>query len=279
MQRTEGIQRTMADVIAERKTQKLPGAGLHRGLRCARARRSAEFDVDITDSLTSSRRKPRYPSRNTLKVVDLSRDPRQYDRHEGPALPDDPKVNFADVRPEVANRTTSLQFPSCCPPRPGCGFRPDCWEDRKRPSSCLSTTGSIVRLGTAENHTIIRGDGGLLNMPKSGGYRQGPVHPRRSWPPGNEVEQVGCTADGLIINPADYYTFMGQGSLMNDLEQNRSPSYGPGWLTRAPRLSATSGRAQLFDAGRSVMRFANAATRDIRGAWHRADGRDLTNGS
>ena len=34
-----------------------------------------EYDVTITDSLTSSRRKPRYPARNMLKVTDLSKEP------------------------------------------------------------------------------------------------------------------------------------------------------------------------------------------------------------
>lgn len=256
MQRTEGIQRTMADVMAERGTQKLPGRVFTEACAAHGLDASVEFDVTITDSLTSSRRKPRYPSRNMLKVVDLSRDPRRYYWHEGPALPDDPNVNFADVRPEVANRTYKSPVPELLPTTAWLRVPPGLWEDPETFESFINYR-LIVRLGTAENHTIIRGDGGLLNMPELGRMTAKGPFISTILAACNEVEQVGCTADGLIINPADYYTFMSQGGLMNDLEQNgvfivRTRLVDPGTAI----VGDFGHGAQLFDAGRSVMRFA-----------------------
>jgi hypothetical protein len=71
------------------------------------------------------------------------------------------------------------------------------------------------------------------------------------------VEQAGCTADGLIINPADYYRFMGEGSLMDDVEANgvfivRTRLVDPGTAI----VGDFGHGAQLFDAGRSVIKFA-----------------------
>ena len=98
MQRTEGMKRTMAEVVAARKQELSPGrifveACADKGLDAC-----VEYDVTITDSLPSLRRKPRYPARNMLKIVDLSKDPRQYYWHENPPRPDDPKVNGAELR-------------------------------------------------------------------------------------------------------------------------------------------------------------------------------------
>ena len=73
----------------------------------------------------------------------------------------------------------------------------------------------------------------------------------------NEAEQMGGTADGLIINPVDYYTFMGHGRLMDDLEQHgvfivRTRLVDPGTAI----VGDFGHGALLFDAGRSVIRFA-----------------------
>ena len=68
---------------------------------------------------------------------------------------------------------------------------------------------------------------------------------------------MGCTADGLIINPADYYTLLGRGRLMEDLDENgvfivRTRLVDPGTAI----VGDFGHGAQLFDAGRSVIKFA-----------------------
>jgi hypothetical protein len=68
---------------------------------------------------------------------------------------------------------------------------------------------------------------------------------------------MGATADGMIINPEDYYLFMSNGRLMADLEENgvmivRTRLVAPGTAI----IGDFGHGAQLFDAGRTVMRFA-----------------------
>jgi len=92
----------MADVVAARKQEKLPGRVFAEACATHGSDAHVEYDVTITGSLTSSRRKPRHPARNMLKVVDLSRDPRQFYWYESPARPSDPAVTDSDQRREAA---------------------------------------------------------------------------------------------------------------------------------------------------------------------------------
>jgi hypothetical protein len=255
-QRTDDTKRTIADVVAQRKKEMSPGrmfveACVAKGLDAA-----VEYSVTITDSLTSSRRKPRYPARNMLKVIDLSKDPRQYYWHESPPVPGDPKVNESDLRREAANRFHKSPIPELYPTTAWVQVPPDLWEDAETFESFVNYR-LIVRLATAENNTILRGKGGLLNMP--GIARMTSKRPFGSTilAACNEVEQMGSTADGLIINPVDYYNYLGHGRLMDDVEQNgvfivRTRLIDPGTAI----VGDFGHGALLFDAGRSVIRFA-----------------------
>jgi hypothetical protein len=191
-----------------------------------------------------------------LKVVDLSRDPRRYYWHESPPPPGSPLVHEGDLRREAANRFHKALVPDLLPTTAWVQVPPDLWEDPETFESFVNYR-LIVRLATAENHTILRGESGLLNLP-------GIARLTSSGPFGstilaacNEVEQVGCTADGLIINPVDYYRFMESGRLMNDIEQNgvfivRTRLVDPGTAI----VGDFGHGALLFDAGRSLIRFA-----------------------
>jgi len=256
MQRTEVMKRTMAEVVAERKKEMSPGRMFAEACAAKGLDASVEYDVTITDSLTSSRRKPRYPARTMLKVVDLSRDPRQYYWHESPPLPGDPKVNEADLRREAANRFHKSPIPELYPTTAWVQVPPALWEDAETFESFINYR-LIVRLATAENRTIIRGKGGLLNIPGIARMTSKGPFSSTILAACNEVEQMGGTADGLIINPVDYYTFMGQSRLMDDVEQNgvfivRTRLVDPGTAIVGDFGHGTL----LFDAGRSVIRFA-----------------------
>jgi hypothetical protein len=215
-----------------------------------------EYDVTITDSLTSSRRKPRYPARNMLKVTDLSRSPRDYYWHESPPRPDDLPVLGADMRREAASRFHRSPIPELLTTTAWVQVPPGLWEDRETFQSFIDYR-LIVRLGTAENDTIIRGDGGLLGMPELGRMTDRGEYTSTILRACNEVEQMGGTADGLIINPVDFYKFMGEGTLMDDVERNgvfivRTRLVEPGTAI----VGDFGHGAQLFDAGRSVIKFA-----------------------
>ncbi len=261
MQRTEGVKRTMSEVVADQKKKLSPGrifvdAHAEKGLDAR-----VEYDVTITDSLPSLRRKPRYPARNMLKIVDLSKDPRQYYWHEHPPRPGDPEVNGAGMMREAASRFRRSPIPELYPTTAWVQVPPDLWYDPETFESFINYP-LIIRLATAENHTIIRGTGGLLNMPEIARRSSKGSFGSTILAACNEVEQMGGTADGLIINPVDYYTFMGHGRLMNDLELKgvfivRTRLVDPGTAI----VGDFGHGALLFDAGRSVIRFAEPPPR------------------
>jgi hypothetical protein len=256
MQQAESVKQTMAEVVAARKNQNLPGRSFAAACAALGLEACVEYDVTITESITSSRRKPRYPARAMFKVVDLSKDPRQFYWHESPAQPDDPLVDYAAVRPEVANRTHRSPVPELDTTTAWVQVPSGLWEDTETFESFINYR-LVTRLATAENHTIIRGPNGLLNTPGIGRITSPGRFAATILAACNEVEQVGCTADGLIINPADYYAFMSHGHLMDDLERNgvfvvRARLVDPGRVI----VGDFGQGAQLFDAGRSVIRFA-----------------------
>lgn len=247
------MQTTMTEVMAEPRLS--PGRTFVNAVAAQGLQASVEFDMMITGALTSLRRKPRFPARNLLKVVDLSREPRRYYWHESPPMPGDAAVTGAEVRRELASRFHKSPIPELLPTTAWVQIPEGMWEDGDALSSFVDSR-LIPRLGTAENHTIISGEGGLLNYP--GVARMTDPGPFGSTilRACNEVEQMGSTADGLIINPEDYYKFMAHGSLMDDVERN-------GVLIVRTRLVAPGSAivgdfghgAQLFDSGRSVIRF------------------------
>lgn len=250
------VNKTMADVIAERRKQPSPGRTFLEAVVADGLEASVEFDVTITDSLTSSRRKPRYPVRNMLKVVDLSREPRRFYWHESAPLPDDPEIPGASMRREAASRFHQSPVPELLPTTAWVQVPPDLWEDADAFQSFIDYR-LIVRLGTAENVTIIRGEGGLLDIPGIARITSGGPFGSTILAACNEAEQMGGTADGLIINPADYYQLLAQGRLMDDIERNGVFIVRTRLVEQGTAIVGDFGHgAQLFDAGRSLIRFA-----------------------
>ncbi|GAB4586048.1 family 3 encapsulin nanocompartment shell protein [Nocardia sp. IFM 10818] len=256
MLKSDTIKPTLAQVVADRKREFSPGRMFVEA--CARdgLHAAVDYDVTITDSLTSSRRKSRYPARNMLRTIDLSRDPREFYWHETLPTPGDTPIAGAEVRRELASRFHKSPIPELLTTTAWVQVPDRLWEDPDTFEAFVNYR-LIVRLCTAENHTILCGPHGLLAM--AGGERMTSPGPYASTVlrACNEVEQMGGTADGLIINPADYYLALGAGRLMQDLEDNgvfivRTRLVDPGTA-----LVGDFGHgAQLFDAGRSVIRFA-----------------------
>jgi|GEM_PF-627320 len=256
MQQTDGTKPTMAEVVAQRQQEMSPGRMFVQACVASGLDARVDYDVTITDSLTSSRRKPRYPARNMLKVVNLAADPRQFYWHESPPRPGDPKVTGAESRREAASHFHKSPIPELYPTTAWVQVPPDLWQDPETFESFINYR-LIVRLATAENHTIISGAGGLLNIPGIGRLTSKGPFGSTILAACNEVEQMGGTADGLIINPFDYYTFLGHSRLMADVEQNgvfivRTRLVEPGTAI----VGDFGHGALLFDAGRSVIRFA-----------------------
>jgi hypothetical protein len=160
------------------------------------------------------------------------------------------------MRRELASRFHRSPIPELLPTTAWVQVPERLWEDAETFESFINYR-LIVRLGTAENHTIIRGEGGLLKIPGIARMSSSGPFTSTILAACNEVEQMGGTADGLIINPVDFYRFMGQGRLMADVEENgvfivRTRLVDPGTAI----VGDFGHGAQLFDAGRSLIRFA-----------------------
>ena len=268
MQRTDVVRPTMAEVVAEQKQKLSPGQIFVRACAEKGFEASVEYDVTITDGLPSLRRKPRYPARNMFKIINLSKDPRQYYWHEDPPRAGDPQVDGADLRREAASSFHKSPIPELHRTTAWVQVPPDLWEDPETFEQFINYR-LIVRLATAENHTIIRGPDGLLNAPQIERITAKEPFGSTILAACNGVEQMGGTADGIIINPIDYYTYMGHGRLMDDLEQHgvfivRTRLVDPGTAI----VGDFGHGALLFDAGRSVIRFAEPPPRTFAEPGH-----------
>ena len=121
----------------------------------------------------------------------------------------------------------------------------------------------LVRLCTAENQALARGPGGervrgLLETPGVTRLpaRESPIASLLA--ACDRVEQMGGSADGILMNPADYYRyFVGQGGLLRDLADMgvriaRARMVNPGTVI----VGDYTAGATIFDSGRSVIRVA-----------------------
>jgi hypothetical protein len=216
-----------------------------------------ELDYTVTASLGSTRRKPRRPARYLLKqVVYLSEQPRRAYWHESAAQPEDPAVLHGEERRELANHFHSSPIPELLPTTAWVQLPPGLAEDPVGLESFLNAR-LVMRLGTAENHTLLSGESGLLNMPQIG--RLSDIAPFDSGllAACDAVEQMGCTADGVVMNPVDYYRYLETGRLMQTLEDNGVFIVRTRLVPPGSALVGDFGHgAQLFDAGRTSICFA-----------------------
>jgi hypothetical protein len=191
-----------------------------------------------------------------LKVVDLSREPRTYYWHETPRSPDDPAIADGELRPELANRFHKSPIPELLTTTAWVQVPADLWQDPAAFESFINYR-LIVRLGTAENATILCGSDGLLNLPQIGRLAAEPPFESSILAACDRVEQQGCTADGLVLNPVDYYRYLETGRLMQTLEENGVFIVRTRLVEPGQALVGDFGHgAQLFDAGRSTIQFA-----------------------
>ena len=216
-----------------------------------------ELDHTITDTVGTFRRKPRRPTRYLFKnVVYLSEQQRETYWHESTAEPDEPAVLHGDQRRELANHFHATPIPPLLPTTAWVRIPPGLADDPAAFESFINAR-LVFRLGTAENHTLLCGEGGLLTLPQIGRLTDPGPFGSSILAACNEAEQIGCTVDGLVLNPLDYYRFLDTGRLMQTLEENgvfivRTRLVAPGLA-----LAGDFGHgAQLFDAGRSTIEFA-----------------------
>ena len=250
------IKRTLAEVVAERKTQMSPGRRFVEAYEKDGLNAAVDFDVTITDSVSSHRRKPRYPTRNMFKIVNLSTEDRRFYYHESTARPDEAEVPHGRERRELANHFHMSPVPELLTTKAWVQLPEGLWEDPVAFEAFINSR-LVLRLSTAENYTILCGETGLLGMPGIARMTSKAPFSSTILAACDEVEQMGCTADGLVLNPVDYYRYLENSRLIDTLEGNGVFIVRTRLVEPGTALVGDFGHgAELFDAGRSTMRFA-----------------------
>jgi hypothetical protein len=247
----------LTESITEATQRPSPGRRLFEAYQRDGLDARVDLDYTITDSVGTFRRKPRRPTRYLFKnVVYLSEQQRRAYWHESTAEPGDPAVLHGEQRRELANHFHASPIPELQTTTAWVAIPPGLFEDPAAFESFVNAR-LVFRLGTAENHTLLCAEGGLLTLPEidrmTGAGPLGSIILAAC----NEVEQMGCTADGLVLNPLDYYRFLDTGRLMQTLEDNGVFIVRTRLVEPGVALVGDFGHgAQLFDAGRSTIEFA-----------------------
>jgi hypothetical protein len=250
------IKRTLAEVVAERKQQMSPGGRFVEAYQQDGLDAAVDFDVTITDSVSGHRRKPRYPTRNMLKIVNLSQEQRKLYYHETTARPDEAEVPYGRERRELANHFHVSPVPELLTTRAWVQLPEGISEDPVAFEAFINSR-LVLRLSTAENHTILCGETGLLGLPGIARMTSKAPFSSTILAACDEVEQMGCTADGLVLNPVDYYRYLEDTRLIDTLEGNGVFIVRTRLVEPGTALVGDFGHgAELFDAGRSTIRFA-----------------------
>ena len=216
-----------------------------------------EFDYTISDALLGTRQKVRLPVRNIFKIFNLAERPLKTYWFETPAKREElGNVFEGELRPEAANSFHAAPVPPLLPTRTWVQVPPILMEDAVAFEEFVDFR-LVIRLATAENQALTRGEAGLLKDPAIPRMTSKADLGALLLEACNGVEQVGVTGDGLILNPADYWRLVGQGHLMADLEAGGVRIVRTRMVPRGQAIFGDFAHgAYLLDSGRSVIRFA-----------------------
>lgn len=249
-----------ANATAER-TELSPGQLFAAACATRGVQAAVDFETTITEHFPGFKRRPRLALRALFKVAKAGQEQARYWFETHPQSPLAAPVDDVQLRPEAA---FEFHFGDT-PLRPTTAWvqiPPPLLDDREALAAFIDYR-LLVRLCTAENQALARGRGGdrVRGLLETAGITRLPA---RGDPVSSllaacdRVEQVGGSADGILINPADYWRHLaGRGSLLADLASTGVR------IVRARMVEAgtllvgdfTAG-ATIFDSGRSVIRFA-----------------------
>ncbi len=251
-----------------------PGAAVSPGRAFASAclaqgnRAAIELPTTITESFPGFKVRPRLALRNLFKVVPTDQQRARYWKETAPAE----AVAATDVRilPEAGFEFHVDQVPL----RPTTAWVqvPPALLDDPESLAAFIDYRLLVRLATAENQALAVGRGGdrvrgLLETP---GVRQ--LAAQGSAVASlvaafDQVEQMGGSADGVVMNPGDYFRyFIGRDGLLAEIAQLgirivRTRMVAAGTAV----VGDFAAGATLFDERRSTIRFADPPHGTFRG--------------
>ncbi len=217
---------------------------------------SMEFDFTLTN-VKSTRKKPRWTVRNLFKVVDLSQGHFNF-WHESPPLSGaETNVNEVDIRPEAARGFHAEPPPELYATSAWVQIPTSLIDDSEALASFINHR-LIIRLCTAENQALSRGKGGLINIEEIKKLPYKTDFVTQIYAACNEVEQMSGTADGIVINPIDYWKFINNSHIINRLEENGLTIVRTRMVEPGQAVVGDFGHgAMLFDSGKSTIKFAD----------------------
>lgn len=238
-----------------------PGKAFAQACATQGSKASVDFNTTITEHFPGFRRRPRIALRGLFKTEKAPASKVKYWYETRPSAPPSVPVEDMGLRPEAAFEFHS-ELAALKPTTAWIQVPPALLDDPETLATFIDFR-LLVRLCTAENQALARGKGGdrvrgLLETP--GIARLPPRGDAISslLEACNQVEQMGGSADGILVNPVDYYRyFVGRGGLLADLASMgvricRARMVDPGQVIVGDFTAA----ATIFDSGRSSIRFA-----------------------
>lgn len=240
-----------------------PGRVFAQAVATQGAKASVDFPHTITEAFPGFKRRPRIAVRGLFKVARADGAKVKYWHETPPKTAPTVAVEDVGLRPEAAFEFHT-DLATLKPTTAWIQVPPALLDDPETLATFIDFR-LLVRLCTAENQALARGRGGdrvrgLLETP---GIARLPAlaDPVSSLLAAcDRVEQMGGSADGILVNPADYYRyFVGRGGLLADLTAMgvriaRARMVDPGQVIVGDFTAA----ATIFDSGRSSIRFAEA---------------------
>ncbi|GMT99737.1 hypothetical protein KH5H1_38570 [Corallococcus caeni] len=238
-----------------------PGAAFAAAVQKHGTQAHVDYDTSIVDAFPGFKRRPRIAVRGMFKTARAERDPVPFWYETHPQAKPTGPVQDVELRPEAGfefhQDTQALK-----PTRAWIQVPRNLLEDSQSLAQFIDFR-LLVRLNTAENQALCIGKGGdgvrgLLHTP---GIVRLPAKKNAVASLLNacaQVEQMGGSADGIVINSLDFYEHLvGQQSLLSDLAAMgirlcRTRMVNPGTIIVGDFTAA----ATLYDSQRSVIRFA-----------------------
>ncbi|GLS36940.1 hypothetical protein GCM10010869_25310 [Mesorhizobium tianshanense] len=216
------------------------------------------FSLLTLENYSANRPTPRLTVRDQFKVVDLSQRESGY-WYEMNSEEVVEAAEGVDALPEFQRAFGHAETVDLYPTRAWIGVHEAMFRDTEALTSFIATR-LVPRLLTAENHALLNGPHGLLNMPSIANVE------RVSGDPGicaleacNTVEQQGATAGGMFLNPRDYRTMVQTSDAVRKLESSGVR------ITRTRLVPENQGiegdfdlGTRLFDAGCSTVKIGEA---------------------
>jgi len=212
------------------------------------------FSILELGSYSAARPTPRLTVRDQFKVVDLSQ------RRSGYWYETETEITKiggkgVDALPEFQRAFGYAESPDLYTTSAWIGVHEAMFRDTEALTSFVAAR-LVPRLYTAENHALLSGPHGIINMAAIA--TQEPVSPD----PGicaleacNTVEQQGATAAGMFLNPRDYWSIAQGSNAISSLERAGVR------ITRTRLVPEGEGivgdfdlGTRLFEAGTSVVR-------------------------